>query len=133
MNTPLELAVRERLVDYLTDETTLDEFKDWLVGATWDVDDLGDPGMMDLVYSIKLLLAEHSSGHRSDEDLRAELLPLVDRYQTTVILMGADSETVVQTRSAVTAFPGEAKFLGTLVGTLFEAGSGSPVSRPAAR
>jgi hypothetical protein len=70
---PLELALREHLADYLAGAVTLDEFKDWLVGATWDVDECGDSTAIELAYEIKLALAEHSGGHATDEELRAAL------------------------------------------------------------
>jgi hypothetical protein len=54
----------------------LDEFKDWLIGATWDIDAGGDPSAIALTYGIKLALAEHSSGYVAEDELRRELASL---------------------------------------------------------
>lgn len=77
MATPRELALRQHLTDYLDAVVPLDEFQDWLVGATWDIDETGDHAAIELTYDIKLALAEHSGGHISEDELRSELRPLL--------------------------------------------------------
>ena len=79
MQSPLERAMRERLAAYLADETPLDEFKDWLIGATWDIDEVGDPASIDLAYAIKSALAEQSSDIVSETVMRAELRDVLYR------------------------------------------------------
>ena len=83
MQPSLEQDLREHLAEYLAERTTLDEFKDWLVGATWDIDETGDETVTELVYEIKLALAEESSGFISERELRAELTPLVGLPRAT--------------------------------------------------
>lgn len=78
MQSSLELAIRERLAAYLDGEMSLDDFKDWLVGATWDVEQSGEPAAIDLAYDVKLLLAEHSSEGFPETELRT-LLRLLHR------------------------------------------------------
>ena len=68
--------LRQHLTEYLHDDVPLDDFKDWLVGATWDIDETGDPAAIELTYDIKLALAEHSGGRISENELRSELQPL---------------------------------------------------------
>jgi hypothetical protein len=82
MRASLEHAIRERLAEYLEGERQLDEFKDWLVGATWDVEQSKEPAAIDLTYEIKLLLAEHSGGYLTEDELRAELAPVSESSQT---------------------------------------------------
>ncbi len=77
MASPRELALREHLANYLADVESPDDFKDWLVGATWGIDETGDRSAIALTYDIKLALAEHSSGHSTEDELRRELQPLV--------------------------------------------------------
>jgi hypothetical protein len=68
--------LRQHLTEYLDGDASLDDFKDWLVGATWDIDETGDAAAIELTYDIKLALAEHSGGHISENELRTELRPL---------------------------------------------------------
>ena len=76
MQSSLGLAIREHLADYVDGEASLLDFKDWLVGATWDVDESGEPEAIDLTYEIKLLLAEQSSEGWPETELRDLLRPL---------------------------------------------------------
>lgn len=76
MASPFELELRERLIGYLDGREPLDEFKHWLIGATWDIDSSGDPAAIALVYEIKLALAVHSSGYVSEDRVRRELASL---------------------------------------------------------
>jgi hypothetical protein len=70
--------VREHVISFLADELTLPEFQDWLVGATWDVEARREPNIVDVVYEIKLALAEHSRGDISMPDVRERLRALVE-------------------------------------------------------
>lgn len=73
MPSPLGLELRDRLGRYLDGRESLDEFKHWLIGATWDIDAGGDPAAIALTYEIKLALAEHSSGYVAEDEVRREL------------------------------------------------------------
>lgn len=77
MSTPREIAIRGRLARYVAAETSLDEFKDWLVGETWDIEQRGDPAAERLAYRIKHRFAEQSGGHVTEDDTRRLLQPLV--------------------------------------------------------
>jgi hypothetical protein len=66
-------AIRDRIIALLTDEILLPEFQDWLVGATWDVEALGDPEATELSYDVKLALAELSRGDISLTEFRERL------------------------------------------------------------
>ncbi len=76
MSSPHASDLRQHLTEYLNGDVSLDDFKYWLVGATWDIDETGDPAAIELTYDIKLALAEHSGGHISEDELRSELQPL---------------------------------------------------------
>lgn len=75
MQSPLERAIREHVADYLAGASSLEELKDWLGGATWDVEASGDRVAKGLSYEVKLALADVSSGLATEaeaaEDLRA--------------------------------------------------------------
>lgn len=76
MEHPLERAIRAQLVSYLAGESSLDEFKAWLVSATWNPGFAEEPRANRLASRIRLALAEHSGGFSSDEELRHELTSL---------------------------------------------------------
>jgi hypothetical protein len=61
----------------LADQISLFDFQDWLVGATWDIEQHADPDATDLAYSSKLALAELSRGDISQAAFRQRLRDLV--------------------------------------------------------
>ncbi len=81
MHSSLETAIVANLARYLAGEESLDGFKDWLVGETWDVEATNDPRAIDVTYEIKLLLAEQSGGFLSEAELRRDLQPLLQRAE----------------------------------------------------
>jgi hypothetical protein len=73
---PLESAIRHHLVAYLGGELSLDQFTDWFVGMSWDIDRIESPNAYALAASIELALAEASSGLLTLEGLQDELSKL---------------------------------------------------------
>jgi hypothetical protein len=68
-----ESQIREKLGRYLRRDLSLDRFEDWIAGQSWNMHrDSSDPAQA-LASAIELRLAEHSSGHLSESDLREEL------------------------------------------------------------
>jgi len=65
------------LARYIRGSMSLDAFEQWLIPATWDVEKVGNPALIDLVSQIKLRLAEFSNGHWTEKELREQLLKLV--------------------------------------------------------
>ena len=55
----LDFHFRVRLADYLADRLSLREFEDWFYAKTWDIDDTDNQTLTNLVYEIKLRLAEY--------------------------------------------------------------------------
>jgi hypothetical protein len=90
-----EAQIREQLVNYLVGESSLDSFDEWLTAETWNIHQSGDAGAVQLTYAIELLLAEHSSGHRSDEQLDTELKALSRDFAANVTI-GAAQPVVVE-------------------------------------
>ena len=70
----LETTIRDQLISYLRGDLSLDEFTAWLVGATWNVENVGEAGASQLAYAIELALTEHSSGLLTVDELRRDLL-----------------------------------------------------------
>src|ERR1700694_4454681 len=79
MQHSLEFEIRDRLLAYLAGEISLHDFEDWFFPKTWEVDKLGDPALLDLVYEIKLDWAEFSNGDWSEKELRSMLKSLAEK------------------------------------------------------
>jgi hypothetical protein len=69
----LEAEIREKLSELLSGRLDLESFEDWLVQHSWNMHLDSDPAAQDLAAGVELALAEHSSGHLSDDELRQEL------------------------------------------------------------
>ena len=78
MSYSLDYTVRERLAAYLADEISLSEFEDWFFPETWDIDQTDNLDLLNLVYSIKLRLAEFSNGDWTEAELRSRLCPFIE-------------------------------------------------------
>jgi hypothetical protein len=80
MSYSLDFNIRERLASYLAKEISRRAFEDWFFPETWDVDQLGDLALMNLVYGIKLRLAEFSHGDWTENELRSLLRPFIEKF-----------------------------------------------------
>jgi hypothetical protein len=65
-------AVQDQILEYLNSASTLPELEEWLVSHSWDKGDMPRE-VSDLVYEVELLLAESSSGHLDESELRDAL------------------------------------------------------------
>lgn len=67
-----------RQIEYLlAGKISLDDFEDWLVRSSWNMHLDSTSEAQELVWKIELNLAEHSSGHLDETELRTELKELV--------------------------------------------------------
>lgn len=73
MSHSLDFNIYEKLAKYLAGETSLREFEDWFFPETWDIDQIDNPALVNLVYEIKLCLAEFSNGDWTEAELRSML------------------------------------------------------------
>src|ERR1700733_4156459 len=73
-----ESQIREKLGHYLSKEWSLAQFEDWLVQGSWNMHKDSGEQAQKLVSAIELRLAEHSSGHLNEKELRAELQAFVN-------------------------------------------------------
>ncbi len=64
--------ISEHLAMYLNGKIPLDLFEDWVVENTWNIHLDRDVEAMQLAYAIEESLAEYSSGHISESQLRDE-------------------------------------------------------------
>jgi hypothetical protein len=80
MSRSLEFNIHEKLAEYLAGEITLGDFEDWFFPETWDIDQTDNLALINLVYGIKLSLAEFSSGDWTEAELRSILRPFLEKY-----------------------------------------------------
>ena len=78
MASSLEDEIRAELRRYLRIEISLESYEEWFAPRVWQIEASNDPAAEDLAYQIDLRLAEHSSGHRTDDELRV-LLASIDQ------------------------------------------------------
>lgn len=69
----LESTIRQHLVQYLAGRLSLDDFTDWFIGISWEIDSYDGAEARELVYAIELALAETSGGYMTVEALDIEL------------------------------------------------------------
>lgn len=62
--------LQDELTCYLAGEQSLSEFYHWFVPEAWDVHQWASPRVQEVVGEINLLLAEYSSGHRTEQELK---------------------------------------------------------------
>ena len=78
-HTPITRAISQELTAYLDGEQTLGEFSEWFYPETWNIHQWASEKVQEVVYAIKLLLAEYSGGVWSEEQLREKLRPFCER------------------------------------------------------
>ena len=89
--------IRNQIASYLLSEIDLDQFEDWFVQNTWNVQKWGDPYLQDLVFAVESELSEYSGSNLSEASLRNRLMPMVQIYQ---VIYG-DTPIVTSTSTAI--------------------------------
>ena len=92
MEKRLDLEIREKLAEYLVNQISLDQFQQWIVPATWDIEESNNSLASDLAHEIQLRLAEFSENHWTEGELRRLFSPLVVSYYVSIAL-GSQAET----------------------------------------
>jgi hypothetical protein len=86
-----ESDIHQKLIRYLTGKMSLRAFHEWLVPATWDVEEWGSDSLQEMVSGIKHRLAEYSSGHWTKKELRNHLLPFATSFTVLVHNFGEET------------------------------------------
>lgn len=116
----LEVTIRQKLIEYVTSQLSLQEFQRWFVPATWDVHLSREQGAMDLTYRIDLRLAEYTSGHLPESQLRSELGKLLSHATFTIggrassAIQTSDNATQISWRTTMSDAAGQSRSFGTL-------------------
>jgi hypothetical protein len=72
--------IRREISRYLRGDISLDRFEDWLVQHSWNMQLDSDEAAQKLAASVELRLAEHSSGHLNESELREQLRSFVNQF-----------------------------------------------------
>ena len=96
-----DLDIRNQIASYLSNEIDLDQFEDWFVQNTWNVQKWGDPYLQDLVFAVESELSEYSGSNLSEASLRNRLMPMVQMYR---VIYG-NTPIVTSTATAISQTP----------------------------
>lgn len=77
MNQTTVHEIQLHLSRYLSNATTLEEFRNWFDDETWGLAAEPDSPTRQLAGEIELRIAEFTGGHLTEDDLRRLLMPLV--------------------------------------------------------
>jgi hypothetical protein len=88
MSPSFEREILAHLQDYLKGRIELDQFKDWLVSATWQVEPEMDPTAMSLAYEVQMACADYSSDLSTESELRETLSALLPQDQLALSRVG---------------------------------------------
>jgi len=76
----LDIKIRESLACYLTNEISFEEFEDWFMPATWEIEKTSNLLAIELTHEIELRISEFTNGHFTEKELREKLGPFTQRY-----------------------------------------------------
>jgi hypothetical protein len=96
MDTTLMTELQDRLESYLSGKTTLREFEEWFVPATWDAQDTSNPQLERLRNIIDARIAEYTNGDWTEDELKDFLRPFAE---TKVIPFALNTHGVAQVRT----------------------------------
>ena len=63
----------------MSDELTLDAFRQWFTPATWDIDNTNVDDARELSYEVEHRLAEFTHGDWDEQELKLLLRPFAER------------------------------------------------------
>jgi len=89
--------LQQHLLNYLNGQTTLRQFEEWFVPATWDVQDTDNPQLIETRNAIDARIAEYTNGDWSEDELRNFLRPYVE---TKVIAFPANASSTPRQHTA---------------------------------
>jgi hypothetical protein len=80
-----ELELRQKLLQFIKNDWSLEQFEDWFVPHSWNFEENASPALKSLVGDIELALAEYSNGHWTKDELRRKLALLASTYRARYV------------------------------------------------
>jgi hypothetical protein len=99
-----ENEIRERLDAVATQGLSLEDFGDWIEGASWNMHADSSQGAIDLASSVHLLFSEYDHGDYSESELRRRLQALIADTLQIFIRIELNHEASVRPMSRVSGF-----------------------------
>lgn len=96
MNLSLDNEIRDKLASYLLGEVSLDDFEDWFVSASWNVNQSKNQAAINMVYETELYLSEFSDAFRSEDELKNLLRSIVENVNMAPISLQKGSNSQVE-------------------------------------
>jgi hypothetical protein len=98
----LDLEIYAWIARYLNGSANLDEFEDWFVPATWEVERSGNLPAVDVANPVRAALAELSADAMDESEFRALLASLeaqrTDRMRIFQTFVAAHEQPLSETR-----------------------------------
>ncbi|SRR6266852_4440143 len=114
----LELELRRKLIQYILGNISLREFQQWFVPTTWDIHLSTEPGAIDLTYKVELRLAEYTSGHLPENQLRREFGELLSKatfsMSSSPLIQTSSSSQPIEWQLLTSVAEGQSQSSGTL-------------------
>jgi hypothetical protein len=82
-----DTQIRSQIRRLLSNEVSLRDFQKWYVPVTWDIDRSNEVAAKNLAAEIDLKLAEYTSGHLTESEVRQDFSKLLEN-QTLEIRIG---------------------------------------------
>jgi hypothetical protein len=80
MAMPLEIQITNQAVRCIEGDSSLEQFREWFVPASLDIEISGNPSAVALAHRIDGILAEASSAHWSDSEIVDALARIVGPF-----------------------------------------------------
>ncbi len=84
MTQDLNTGIQSQLLRYLAQEIPLERFREWFDVTTWDKPELAGSSVQRLAGQIDLRIAEYTSGHWTEDELRSKLAELLGRVTVSI-------------------------------------------------
>lgn len=84
--------IRQKISEYLSEALSLRQFQEWFVPATWDIHQAGIQEEVLLTGKVELWLAELTSGHLTEDELKYEMRRFLN--EPIMIITGSSTQTI---------------------------------------
>ncbi len=78
--------IREQIASYVANEIPFAQFEDWLLSHSWNMHQDSPIESQRLVHEVKSQIYEYLDGYVDEPNLKAQLLPHVQRYNIRVVM-----------------------------------------------
>lgn len=95
--------ISEEVARYLNGRISLDTFEDWIVMNTWNIHLANDRKAESFAFAIEESLAEHSSGHISESQLKGELRAMLLTPEPQRVIEFSDARIAPRPKSSAKA------------------------------